>query len=247
VPVTGPGVLESLARLLEESGVDLAAWGLAWARVAPVLVIVPAFGLRALSAPMRAAVALVLGAIIVPSVRPDIVGAGQGPLPILLLTELARGTIVAVAAAVPLWGATMTGGVIDALRGSQDLVMVPTVEGRASPLGVLFSLLAATIFLGTGGPAHVVQELASAPAGLGDGLTRAAADIAAGVGIAVAIAAPLLAASIVLEIAGALVARAASPAQLHALLAPIRSLALLALTALLLNRIAAFMAAWVRG
>jgi len=242
--MTQPGLLESLARLLEEGGIDLAAWGLAWARVAPVVAIVPAFGLRALSAPVRAAAALVLGAIIVPALRPAV--AGPGPLPVLFLVELARGTVVALSAAIPLWAATMAGGVIDALRGSQDLTMVPTVEGRATPLGVLFSLLAATLFLGLGGPAAVVGALASAPADLGDGVTRAAADIAAGIGIAVAMAAPLLAASIVLEIAGALVARAASPAHLHAFLAPIRSLALLILTALLLNRMAAFMAALVQ-
>jgi type III secretory pathway component EscT len=239
-----PGLLESLARLLEDGGIDLAAWGLAWAKVAPVVAIVPAFGLRALSAPVRAATALVFGAILIPSLRPAVVG--PGPLPVLLLTELARGTVVALAAAIPLWAATMAGGVIDALRGSQDLSMVPTVEGRATPLGVLFSLLAATIFLGMGGPAHVVTLLASSPSGLADGVTRAASDIAAGIGIAVAMAAPLLAASIVLEIAGALVARAASPAHLHTFLAPIRSLALLLLTALLLNRMAAFLAAVIQ-
>jgi len=242
--MTEPGLLETLARLFEQGGIDLAAWGLAWARVAPVVAIVPAFGLRALSAPVRAATALVLAAIIVPAMRPAVVG--PGPLPVLLLVELARGTVVALSAAIPLWAATMAGGVIDALRGSQDLIMVPTVEGRATPLGVLFSLLAATVFLGMGGPAAVVGALASAPADLGDGVKRAAADIAAGIGMAVAMAAPLLAASVILEIAGALVARAASPAHLHAFLAPIRSLALLILTALLLNRMAAFMAAWVQ-
>jgi type III secretory pathway component EscT len=238
-----PGLLESLARLLEEGGIDLDAWGLAWAKVAPVVAIVPAFGLRALSAPIRAAAALVLAAIIVPTVRPAVIG--PGPMPVLLLTELARGTVVALSAAIPLWAATMAGGVVDALRGSQDLVTMPTVEGRATPLGVLFSLLAATIFLGLGGPAQVVGALASSPPGLGDGATRAASDLASGIGIAVAIAAPLLAASIVVEIAGALVARAASPAHVHAFLAPIRSLALLVLTALLLHRMAAFMAALV--
>ena len=237
--MTDEGLLESLARLVEEGGIDLAAWGLAWAKVAPVVAIVPAFGLRALSAPVRAAAALLLGAIIVPALRPAVVGPGS--LPVHLLVELARGTMVALSAAIPLWAATMAGGVIDALRGSQDLASVPTVEGRASPLGVLFSLLAATIFLGLGGPAQVIGSLLASPADLGDGFGRVAADIAAGIGVAVAIAAPLLAASIVLEIAGALVARAASPAHLHAFLAPIRSLALLILTALLLNRMAAFM------
>jgi hypothetical protein len=77
---------------------------------------------------------------------------------------------------------------------------------------------------------------------LQDGVSRAAANLAAGIGIATAMAAPLLAASLILEIAGALVARAASPAHLSALLAPIRSLALLALTAIFLDRIAAFVA-----
>ena len=66
--------------------------------------------------------------------------------------------------------------------------------------------------------------------------------MAAGIGIATAIAAPLIAASLVLELAGALVARAASPAHLSALLAPVRSLALLALTAIFLDRMAAFIA-----
>ncbi len=243
--MNGSGLLESIARLLEENGVDLAAWGLAWARVAPLLAIVPAFGLRALSAPVRAAVALLLALVIVPAVRP--VAMGAAPFPVLLLIELVRGTVVAVSTAVPLWAATMTGGVIDALRGSQDLVNVPTLEGRATPLGALFSLLAAAMFLALGGPAHVLEILATAPPGIGDGATRAARDIAAGVGIAVTLAAPLVAASIIVEVAGALVARAASPAHVHALLAPIRSLALLVLTALLLDRMAALLAGLSRS
>ena len=152
---------------------------------------------------------------------------------------------MAVSAAIPLWAATMAGGAIDALRGSQDLLNVPTVQGRATPLGVLFSLLAATLSSAPEGR-RTSSRRSSAPSGIGDGVTRVASDIAAGIGIAVAIAAPLIAASIVLEIAGALVARAASPAHLHAFLAPIRSLALLTLTALLLGRIAAFIGVLVQ-
>jgi flagellar biosynthesis protein FliR len=236
------GLLESLAHLLESGGIDLSAWAVAWARVAPVIAIVPAFGLRALSAPVRAAAALLLAAIIIPAVRPLV--NGPLPFPVLLITEMARGTIVAVAAAVPLWAATMAGGVVDALRGSEDTSAMPTVEDRASPLGTLFSLLACVLFLGLGGPARVVGLLAT-PVQLEGGAARAAADIAAGIGVGLAIAAPFIAASVVLEIAGALVARAASPAYLHVFLAPIRSLALLTLAALLLERIATFMALFV--
>jgi hypothetical protein len=54
--------------------------------------------------------------------------------------------------------------------------------------------------------------------------------------VAVAVAAPLVGASIVLELANALIARAASPAFILPLLAPIRSVALLAVAALLLDR-----------
>jgi len=233
-------LLETLTRLLERGGFDLAAWGLAFARVLPVLVVVPAFGLRALSAPMRAAAALVLSAVIVPAIRPA--GAMALPWPPLLLFELTRGVLVAVAAAVPLWSATMAGGIVDALRGAQEQVDAPTVEGRPSPLGTLFALLAATIFLSTGGPARLVGILASPPPSLENGIARAAANLAAGMGIATAIAAPLIAASLILELAGALVARAASPAHLSTMLAPVRSLALLALTAIFLDRIAAFLA-----
>lgn len=236
------GLLETLARLLETDGIDLAAWAVAWARVAPVIAIVPAFGLRALSAPVRAAAALLFAAVIIPAVRP--LANGWLPFPVLLITELARGTIVAVAAAVPLWAATMAGGVADALRGSEGTSPIATVEDRATPLGTLFSLLACVLFLGFGGPARVVGLLGQ-PIELEGGVARAAADMAAGIGIGLAIAAPFIAASIVLEIAGALIARAASPAYLHVFLAPIRSLALLTLAALLLERIAAFMAVFV--
>jgi type III secretory pathway component EscT len=237
------GLLEAIAGVLETHGVDLAAWGIAWARVAPVIAIVPAFGLRAWSPSLRAAASLLLAITILPAVRP--LALSSVPFPIVLVTELVRGTIVAVTAAIPLWAATMAGGVVDALRGSQDLIAMPTVEDRATPLGVLLSLFAAVLFLAFGGPARVLGLLATGPVLLEGGATRVAADIAAGVGIAVAIAAPILAASIVLEIAGALVARAASPAHLHAFLAPIRSLVLLALTALLLERVATFMALFV--
>ena len=233
-------LLEALTRLFEEGGIDLAAWGLAFARVMPILVIVPAFGLRALSAPVRAAAALVLSAVIVPAIRPT---SGIAlPWPALLLFELARGTLVAVTAALPLWSATMAGGIVDALRGAQDQVDAPTVEGRPSPLGALFALLAATIFLASGGPARLVGILALPPPSLESGLARAAANLAAGIGLAIALAAPLLAASLILELAGALVARAASPAHLSALLGPVRSLALLALTAIFLDRMAALLA-----
>jgi type III secretory pathway component EscT len=232
-------LLTAIAELFDRHGVDLARWAFAFARVMPIVVIVPAFGLRALSAPVRAAIALLFGALLLPAVRP--MAGPLVPWPAELVFEVARGTLVAITAAIPLWSATMAGGIVDVLRGAQDQTDIPTVENRTSPMGALFSLLAATIFLASGGPAHVVGLLI-APPDVTSGVARAAANLARGIGIATAIAAPLIGASLVVEVAGALVARAASPAHLSALIAPIRSLALLALSAILLDRLAAYIA-----
>src|SRR4029079_8291883 len=121
-----------------------------------------------------------------------------------------------------------------------------TVEGKPSSFGVLLSLFASVIFLSTGGAARAASALATyqLPA---DPLVRAAHDIVAGVGLAIALGGPLLAAAVVLEIAFALVARAASPAQVHALLAPLRALGLLAIVAVVLERLAALVATAVRA
>ena len=99
-------------------------------------------------------------------------------------------------------------------------------------------MLASAIFLSSGGPARVLSALAAQPNAeqLHAPLLRAAADIASGIELALAVAAPVLAASIVIEIGSALIAKAAAPAQMHALLAPLRSIAILAVAALCFER-----------
>ncbi|MGA7121037.1 MAG: flagellar biosynthetic protein FliR [Polyangiaceae bacterium] len=235
-----PGALvDAIVEVLARSGLDLASLGLAWARCVPAVILVPAFGLRALPAPARAVMGLAFAAAVFPAVGP--VGLGvpspSPPWPSLLLLEAARGLPVALAAAVPLWAATMAGGVLDALRGSQESASSPAVEGRATPLGILLSLLGSAVFLSTGGPARVAVALALRPAG-DHPLLAAVHDLVSGIQLAVALGGPLLASAIVVEIAAALVARAASPAQVHALLAPLRALATLAIVALVFERLA---------
>ena len=63
-----------------------------------------------------------------------------------------------------------------------------------------------------------------------------------GIALAVALGGPLLAAAVVIEVAAALIARAASPAQVHALLAPLRALGTLAVMAVVLERVATALA-----
>jgi flagellar biosynthetic protein FliR len=230
-----PSFLGVVVDELSTGGVDIVALGLAWARATPAVLLVPAFGLKAVPAPARTVFALALAASIFPSVTP-ISPTGTTPWGILAFAEFVRGIPIALAASIPLWAATMAGGVVDALRGSNDQVSVPTVEGRATPLGVPLSILACTLFLATGGPARVATALATRPLDAHP-FVSAARDITGGIELAVAIAAPLLAAAVVIEIAAALIARASTPAQIHALLAPMRALGLLAVLAIVFERI----------
>lgn len=238
--------MRDVATAFDAQGVDLAALGLAWARAMPCVTIVPAFGLKALPQSARAVLALALAGTIFPA----LIGVPESnphvPWALALAGEVLVGLPIAVAAAIPLWAATMAGGLVDSLRGSQAELTVSVVEGKSSPMGVPFSILASCIFLGTGGPARIASALATRP--LTDHPIAAAAhDLAGGIAIAVSIGGPLLAAALVLEVAAALVAKASSPAQVHSLLAPLRALALLAVMAVVLERVVAAMALVVRA
>jgi type III secretory pathway component EscT len=178
---------------------------------------------------------------IFPAVTPIAHGAENVPWMVLAMLEFVRGLPIAIGAAAILWAATMAGGVIDSVRGSTDASSAPIVEEGATTLGVPLAILASTIFLTTGGPSRIAIALMSNAMPLHP-LTRAAHDIASSVTLAVSLGAPILAASIILEVAGALVARAASPTQIHTLLAPLRALATLTVFALLIDRIATLMA-----
>ena len=238
-----PSILDEVIRSLQAQGIDLAALGLAWARAMPSVTLIPAFGLKALPTAGRAVLGLAIAASIFPALAPA--AAHDAPWVLAAIEQIFSGLPIAIAAAVPLWAATMAGGLVDNLRGAQDGANSVVVEGKPTPLGVPLSILASTIFLSTGGPARVASALAQPVA---DHIAeRIARDLANGIGLAVAIGGPLLAAALILEVAAALIARAASPAQIHALLAPLRALGLLAVIAIVLDRIAAVIAIAVRA
>jgi type III secretory pathway component EscT len=240
VHASAPSLLREVEGAFAAAGVDLAALGLAWARVTPAVALVPAFGLRAVPTAARGVFALALAASVYPALAGE-ARVSHLPWAVAALIEAMRGLPIALAAAVPLWASTMAGGVLDALRGASDSASAPTVEGRATPLGVPLSLLACAIFLATGGPSRVVSALVSRPLAAHP-LLAAAHDLTAGIALAVAVGGPLLAAAVVLELTFALVARAASPAQVHALLAPLRALGILAILGVVLDRGAAVLA-----
>jgi type III secretory pathway component EscT len=223
-------LLELFERVL---GPDARATLLAWARLFPVVTIVPAFGLAAVSIPIRVGLSLALAIAVAPALRPLV--AGNESLIVLLLREAAFGLPVALGAAAFLWAAIMAGGLVDNLRGARDEGEVPLLDEPATPLAAFFGLLVVLAFLETGGVGRVAQALSDPR--LSTGLGVAAERLAQSMSLAVAIAAPLAVTSIVVEAASGLVARAATPAYVFSLFLPIRSLALLVMLWLSLDRI----------
>jgi type III secretory pathway component EscT len=228
------GLLEAIARSADAEGFDLTRIGLAWVRIMPTLILVPAFGLRATPTPVRGALGLLLALCVFPAVgTAPALNAGSAGLGVaLLVTELLRGIPVAVAAAVPLWAAMMVGGLTDDVRADSESVDSP-VGASTTRLGRLMSILSAGLFLATGGASRVVAQLvAAAPAPIDAGSVRDPAlrvtfDLVRGIDIAVAVGAPVLAAAVFMEVFGALVARAATPAQVQSAVAPAKGLGVL--------------------
>ncbi len=225
--------------VLAALGVDLRGWALAWARVTPAVTLVPAFGLNALPAQTRAALGLALAICIAPSLQPAQLAA---PFGVALVLEVARGLPVALTAAGALWAAGMAGGLADNLRGARETQALPVVDEEVSPLGALLSLLVALLFLESGGAARVAAALTSSAALSRGVLWQVTVGLTHAIELALAVAAPVVAVSIVAELCNALVARSATPAHVVALLAPLRSVLILVVFALLFERMASLLA-----
>jgi len=228
-----PALVEWSAALQALLGDDPLAWALAWARALPLLVIVPAFGLGGVAAPIRVALAFGIAGCIAPALHGSV--ATGVPYWLALLREAASGVPVALGTAAILWAAVMAGGLIDNLRGGRESADL-SVQGEPSTLfGAMFGLLAALGFLETGGASRVASALAEPR--LHTTFAVAAERLSESVGIAVAVAAPLVVGSLLIELAGAFVARAASPAYVVPLIAPLRSLGVLFVVWLALDRV----------
>ncbi len=225
--------------MLAVLAVDLRGWALAWARVAPALTVLPAFGLNALPAQTRAALGLALAVSIAPSLVPV---ERHAPFAVALLLEAGRGLPVALAASGALWAAGMAGGLTDNIRGARETQALPIVDEDNSPLGALLQMLVALIFLEGGGAARVAAALSSNITVSYGRLWQVALGLTHAIELALAVAAPVVAVSIVLELANALIARSATPAHVVALLAPVRSILILVTFALLFERMASLLA-----
>ncbi len=108
------------------------------AKVMPVVLLVPAFGLRAVPWGARVGLALTLGV----SVGPAMAKVSDLPLGIAVALQALSALPVAMSAAALLWAASMAGGLIDELRQSREVTVMPVLNEPTGPSGVLFALVA---------------------------------------------------------------------------------------------------------
>jgi type III secretory pathway component EscT len=247
VPVSVENAPEWIAPILVElgrSGVDPERWLRATLRLVPSMILVPAFGLRALPFPAQLLFAFVLSGATLPAVAASLPALEQ-PWVYAALEELLRGLPIAVSAAGGIWGATMAGNLMDELRGGPAPSDFPLADSPVGPLGILLSLSASIAFLEFGGPAQLAQTLVSAPPVTAGVLAQVVHSLIAGVQLAVLIAAPLLVVLLFLEVFQALLTRATRSGLWLSLFAPVRALSVLAIVALLLDRLVEGLALWM--
>lgn len=228
-----PSFTELLAVVERLYGADGRALLVGWARAFALVTLVPAFGLAAVAIPIRVVLAATMAVAVAPQLRG--VASTDTPLALLLVTEVARTVPLALATAALLWAAVMAGGLVDNLRGARESAELPLLDEPGSPFSALFGLLMALAFLEAGGASRLAAALAEPQ--LSATWAVGAERLSQAVGLAVALAAPLAIGSVLVELTAGLIARAASPAFMLSLLAPLRSLALLVLVWLSLDRI----------
>jgi type III secretion protein SpaR/YscT/HrcT len=146
---------------------DLDRWlwalGVGAMRTIPIAFLIPAFGGQSVPAQVRMGLGLALSALCLPTIMPALPDlGGNGFLWVLLLArETAVGFTVGFVGASVFRAAESAGRLVDTLRGANMAeVISPVTEGRASPLGDIFLLLATVIFLEMGGVGHVATALA---------------------------------------------------------------------------------------
>lgn len=166
-------------------------------------------------------------------------GVAAGALALIALRELAIGSALGLAAALPLLAASTAGRLVDAAADARG------------PYGALFSILAAAVFVGIDGHVAVITAISdsfrSAPlAGGAPDAGGVLAALAALVPAAVQLAIPWLVTAAVVAIAVGVGTRVAGAAALHAPAGAAVPAALVMMTATLVGTLATGIAALVR-
>lgn len=131
-------------------------WGVAMMRPLGAMMLLPPFSAAVLGGTLtRNVLALMATLLALPMLSP--LGlpdplAAPVDYALILASELAVGLMLGFSASIPFWALDMAGFLLDTMRGaSMAGVFNPLIGGQSSPLGGLFSQLAAVLFMGLGG------------------------------------------------------------------------------------------------
>jgi type III secretory pathway component EscT len=231
------GLFDEVARAFSvgEAGLGLSR---GFFRILPTVIVVPAFGLRGMSPQVRASMALVLAFAVAPAASLSVMEPGG--LVVTWAVDVLVGLPLALAAAVPLWAASMAGGLVDDLGGPRVDAQLAVSRDTTSPVGTLLSLLAGALFFAAGGPKAIALAVLHSSLAT-DVLSRTVTTLAAGATVALVVAGPILAAQVVSTASSIVLLRAPFGAA-RSLVPTLRSATLLAFLALSLERIAVLVA-----
>lgn len=217
----------------------LASAGLAIARCLPVTWMVPAFGGRAVMAPVRLGLALCLAMLALPAItaQSGLVGLGPVGLALLAAREGGVGVVLAFLLSTTFRAAESAGRLMDLARGANTAEILAPLSGeRESPLSLLTGMLAVVVFLELGGLPRVAAALAlsyqAVPVGgwgtagaWQDALMKVVPAAATLIEAAVSFAAPVLVAAILVDVVLGFVARAAPSTPVFFVGLPVKALA----------------------
>jgi flagellar biosynthetic protein FliR len=211
------------------------------ARMLPVIWLVTPLGGPRLPATVRVGFAALLALV----ASPALVAAGGGgalaalsapELALLLAREIAVGFCLGLVASAAFRAAEVAGRLGDTLRGANVAeILVPTADERASPLGVLYLLLATVVFLQIGGVPRLVEAMLASyrtlpiGGGLGEPAARGAALVVVAasaklIASGLALAAPVVVALWLTDLALGLIARAAPAVPVYFIGLPLKGL-----------------------
>jgi flagellar biosynthetic protein FliR len=245
-------------------GLYLAALLLGAARAAPIVWLVGPLGGVRLPAPARVGMAALLAGLAAPVLAASAAAAGLEHastfrLTLLLGREVLVGVVLGLVASAAFRAAESAGHLADTLRGANLAeVLAPDSDQRASPLAVLYLLIATLVFFEIGGVPRLVGALLASyrtlpiGGGLDAGAARGAAAVVAlasarVIASGLSLAAPVVVALWLTDLALGLIARAAPQVPVYFLGLPLKGLLSIGLVLLGLGALQAALAGDLRA
>lgn len=248
--------LETVLALDIDWGQALWVLVLGISRIAAIVWIAPAFGGPAISRTVRLGVAFALALVFVPQILPSALLLSIRPRIVLfaiLAKETMVGTAIGFVSGLVFWAAQSAGWLADTARGANLAeAILPQTRKRSTPLGSLFYQLAIVLFFSLGGHHLFVVAIAesyqslpldSVPAvtGLGQFASLCMRLTGELILIALSLAAPVIASTLIADIAVGWINRFVPQLNVFFLLMPLKAALGIAVVAVTLSALLAYL------